>query len=247
MSIRNIKILIQYDGTVYHGWQRQIDASTIQEMLEKTLSQILQEPISVIGSGRTDRGVHALGQVANFHTQKLLGCQQIMLALNSCLPKDIRISHCEDVPLYFHSRFSALKREYKYVIYNDLVCSPFVRNYVHFIRQPIDIHKLKESLQLLVGEHDFKSLCSVGDESISKIRTIHDIEVDRVANEIIVWIRANGFLRRMVRMIMGLVLEINLKDLATKEVERVLHLKCREDHNYPTSPPQGLFLSHVWY
>mgnify|MGYP000240557835 CR=1 FL=1 len=245
--MRNIKTLIQYDGTVYHGWQRQANATSIQGILETTLSRILQETVSLIGSGRTDGGVHALGQVANFHTQKLLGCQQIMLALNSCLPKDIRILQCEDVPIEFHSRFSALKREYKYVIYNDLVCSPFVRNYVHFIRQTIDIHKLKESLEMLVGEHDFRSLCSVGDESISKIRTVHDIEVDKVDREIIVWIRANAFLRRMVRMIMGLVLEINLKDLATKEVERVLHLKCRESHNYPASPPQGLFLSRVWY
>ncbi|GMT50216.1 MAG: tRNA pseudouridine synthase A [bacterium] len=245
--MRNIKTLIQYDGNAYHGWQSQADTVTVQGMLEATLSGILQEPVSVIGSGRTDRGVHALGQVANFHTQKSLGCQQIMLALNSCLPKDIRILQCEDVDQDFHSRFSARKREYKYVIYNDIVCSPFVRNYVHFIRKTIDIHKLKESLEVLVGEYDFRSLCSVGDESTSKIRTIYDIEVERVEKEIIVWIRANAFLRRMVRMIMGLVIEINLKGLAIEEVGRVLQLKCRESHNYPSASPQGLFLSRVWY
>ncbi|MDH4129053.1 MAG: tRNA pseudouridine(38-40) synthase TruA [Spirochaetota bacterium] len=243
----NYKLLIQYDGTLYSGWQRQKNEFTIQEELEKSLTRILGEPIAVIGSGRTDTGVHALGQVANFKTNSKLPIEQIFNAVNYYLPSDIRVFKCEEVDNDFHARFSAIKREYKYLIYNDIQCPPFIRNYVHFIRKSIDIEKLKRSLELFVGEHNFTSIASSSDDSDRKIRTIYDTKVEKNNNEIAIFIKANSFLRKMVRMIVGMVLDINIKDISIEEINRVLKLENRAAHTYPTAPAKGLYLNHVWY
>lgn len=245
--MRNIKLVIQYDGTNYAGWQIQPDQPSIQGEIQKSLQRILIEPVDLIGSGRTDSGVHATGQVAHFKSNCKLTNDQIILALNSYLPKDIRIIQSEDVSLDFHARFSAVKREYKYVIYNGKVCPPFIRNYVHFVHKPIDYPRLKDSFKTLIGQHDFSSLCSVHDDADNKIRTIWNIESQKKENEITVWIQGNAFLRKMIRMTMGMLIEINIKGLSLKEVDRILKLKSRTAHRYPTAPPNGLFLNNVWY
>ena len=244
--MRNIRLLIQYDGTAYHGWQRQNNDITIQEELETKLSTILRESITLIGSGRTDSGVHALGQVANFKTKSHLPSKQIISALNGFLNKDIRIFKCEDVDIDFHSRFSAMKREYKYIIYNGLVCPPFIMKYVYWLKKPLNIEKLKCSLKILEGEHDFTSFCAKSDESKSKVRTIHKTEVIQNKEEITILISANSFLRKMIRMILGVVIDINLKNKPLDEVTKILSLKSR-DHNYYTVPASGLYLNQVWY
>lgn len=245
--MRNIKLLIQYDGTNYAGWQIQPDQPSVQDEIQKCLSNILAQKIDLVGSGRTDSGVHATGQVAHFKSNCKLTNDQIVMALNSYLSKDIRILKSEDVPLDFHARFSAIRREYKYVIYNGKVCPPFIRNYVHFVHKPLEYKRLKESFKYLLGQHDFSSLCSVHDDADNKIRTLYSIESEEKENEITVWIQGNAFLRKMIRMTMGMLIEINIKGLAINEVDRVLKLKSRTAHRYPTAPPNGLFLNRVWY
>ncbi len=244
--MRNIKLIIQYDGGSFSGWQRQKNAATIQEVLETKISTILQEKISILGSGRTDRGVHALGQVANFRTSSPLAEKQMFHSFNSFLPKTIRITRLEEVDLDFHARFSAVKRQYKYIIYNDLICPPFIREYVYLIKKTLDVNKLAASLKLLEGEHDFTSFASVRDDSEIKIRTVYETKVEKQGPEITIWISANGFLRKMVRMVMGLALEINLLDLPIEHMTEILEMKSREK-SYQTLPPHGLYLHKVWY
>jgi len=243
---RNIKILIQYDGTSFSGWQRQNNATTIQQTIEEKLSQFMREEIIIVGSGRTDAGVHALEQVAHFKTNSHFDVETILYKANALLPKTIRVMECKEVAHDFHARFSATKREYKYVIYNDLVCPPFKRDFATHIKKTLDVNKLNDSLQLLVGEHDFTSFCSASDESESKIRTIFDIELIQDEKEIIIYLRANAFLRKMIRMIMGTVLEINLKNRPIEEISQLFESKSR-DGSYTTAPAEGLFLSRVWY
>ncbi len=244
--MRNIKLLIQYDGTKYSGWQRQKNAITIQDEIELRLSAITNEKINLICSGRTDSGVHAIGQVANFKTTSKIQCTNLFYALNSFLPKDIRIFKCEETSLDFHSRFSALKREYKYIIYNDIVCPPFIKNYVYLQKKKLYADKISLALKLLEGEHDFTSFSSVNDESKNKIRTIHNTKVEQNNKEITILIQANAFLRKMVRMIIGIIIDVNLKNRPITEVIRILNLKSRL-HNYFTAPSCGLYLNKVWY
>ena len=187
----NFKLIIQYDGTSYSGWQKQKNQPTIQGEIEKTLFKIVGEPVSVIGAGRTDSGVHATGQVANFKSNTKLSSEKLFNAINWHLPKDIRIFNCTEVSDDFHARFSANKREYKYIIYNDIQYPPFIKNYVHFIKKPLDIEKLKSSLELFIGEHNFTSFSSANDESNNKIRTIYDISIEKKNNEIIKKIELN--------------------------------------------------------
>lgn len=244
--MRNVKLLIQYDGTSYSGWQKQPNAPTIQQEIETKLSIILKESINLIGSGRTDTGVHAIGQVANFKTNTNLNCEQIFYAINSFLNRDIRVIQCEEVHPDFHARFSVIKRQYKYIIYNELTYSPFTRDYSYFIKKPVDVDKLKNTLKRIIGEYDFTSFASAKDDSKNKVRTIYEIDVQKSKNEIIIFITANGFLRKMVRMILGTAIEINLKNYPIEDISRILALKSRK-HTFFTIPSKGLYLNHVWY
>ena len=243
----NFKLLIQYDGTSYSGWQKQNNKPTIQEEIEKAIFTITKEAVTVIGAGRTDTGVHALGQVANFKSNTKLSSEQLFNAINFYLPRDIRVFDCVKVADNFHARFSAIKREYKYLIYNDIQCPPFLRNYVHHVKKTIDVEKLRKSLGQLVGVHNFSSFTTINDNVNNKIRTIYNIRIEKDKNEIAVWITANGFLRKMVRMIMGMAIDINIKSKSIEEINRVLKLENRSAHTYPTAPPKGLYLTCVWY
>ena len=245
--MRNIKLIIQYDGTNYCGWQRQKDYPSIQETLEAALSEILQEDIVLTAAGRTDSGVHAHAQVANFKTASSLETKRIFMAINSFIPKDIRVTNCEEVPIDFHARFSAIKREYKYLIHNNIICPPFIRAYTHFVKPPLNVKKLDSTLQFLCGEHDFTSFASSKDESENKVKTIYSIKLDHRLPDISIHILGTSFLRKMVRMIMGCALSICLKGLPEDEILRVLSLKDRKAHQYPTAPPQGLYLNKIYY
>lgn len=244
--MRNIKLIIQYDGTNYYGWQKQLKHPTVQQTIEKKLSIILQENINLIGSGRTDTGVHATGQVANFKTNNPLPLKNLFLAMNSYLPNDIRINQFEEVSDEFHARFSATQREYIYLIYNDNLCPPFKRMYYHLVKNDIDIEQINKSLGYLEGTHDFSSFTIKDDETKSKIRTINKILVEQQDKIISITIRANGFLRKMVRKIIGTVLYINHKKNPPEQMRTVLELYS-QNHHYPTAPPYGLYLNKVWY
>ena len=246
--MQKIKLTIQYDGTNYLGWQSQAYGNTIQKEIENQLSSFLGGSIKVIGSGRTDSGVHARGQVAHFMVHRAWDPEKILYILNAKLPKDIRIIGSESVDLDFHARYQAKRREYHYVIYNDLECSPFIKNYVYIVRKRLNIKKLIHSLKFFLGEKDFSSLCCHSDEERrSKTRLIYNIGFKKENAKITILMTGNGFLRKMVRMIIGLVLDINIKDLPAREVIRVLELKNRKEHDYSTVPPHGLFLNRVWY
>lgn len=245
--MRNFKVTVQYDGTHYSGWQVQVQNPSIQQKLEQSLEKILGEKTRVFGAGRTDRGVHALGQIAHFHSSSNLSTFSLQKACNSLLPKDIRITEVQEVHMQFHARKTALQRAYQYVLYRGDYCPPFIHKYVHWVRFPINMDLLRESLAFFYGEHDFSSLCSKSDPSKSKVRTIERIESYEQDQKIYIHIRAQSFLRKMVRMMIGLVLEVNRKGHASSEIKRVLELKKRESHNYHTAPAKGLFLAEVIY
>ncbi len=242
---RNIKLTIQYDGTNYCGWQIQNNARTVQQEIEQAVKNIVQHDTNLIGSGRTDSGVHALGQVANFKSDTKIPCEKLLRAINYYLPYDIRIIECEEVDSDFHSRFSALKRQYKYIIDNRRIYSVFRKNYATFIREEIDVEKLCRTLKLVQGEHNFTNLCAASDESPNKVRTMYDTSVVKNDTLIEIIFTANAFLRKMIRMIMGCALEINLKKLDEKDILRVINGEIKL--KFATASPKGLYLYKIFY
>ncbi len=245
--MRNLKILIQYDGTDYCGWQLQPDKPTIQGEIEKALLTITKKPVRITGAGRTDSGVHALGQVANFETALTIPEKKFVPALNSNLPYDIRILSCKETTSDFNARFSAKSRHYIYKIHNSKISSPFLHRYASFYPRYINVKRLRSSLKMLIGTHDFASFTTKDSQNDSTIREIFTTKVYREGEMIIIVIIANAFLRKMVRMIIGAALEINFKKHDPEEIIRVLELKDRQNHLYSTAPPNGLFLHRVIY
>lgn len=246
--MRNIRIDIQYDGTNYSGWQFQTNAKSIQEIIHKALHKILKTNIKIIGAGRTDAKVHAIHQVANFFVESKIPEDRFKIAINSLIPKDIRIIDSFEVNENFNSRFSAKKRTYLYMINNSQILSPFIRNYRWNIKHSIDINidKLKRILSPIIGENDFTNLCSIDDNSYSKIRNIHNITIKKRADDILIFISANAFLRKMIRIIIGTSIKILLNNYNENLLEKILHSKDRSKFIF-SAPPQGLFLYKIIY
>ncbi len=253
--MKKILLEIQYDGTMYHGWQRQPNAVTIQEVIERALFRITGENNAVISSGRTDSGVHAIAQTAVFSTTVGLEAEIFRKALNSLLPGDIRITHAQDAPLDFHPRYDAKKKRYFYIISNSPVLSPFLRNYTWHIRQKIDADLITEASGYLIGTHDFMSFSCTGSDVKSTIREIFDIKTERggiplfpalSCDCIKIIIEANGFLRYMVRNIVGTLMDVARGRIAPMEIEYILSVKDRKAAG-PTAPAKGLFLEKVFY
>lgn len=243
---RNIRLLIQYEGGAYHGWQIQPGAVTIQEVLEDTLSRIIQERPRVIGAGRTDAGVHALAQVANLQTGSSLPARTIQRALNALLPHDIRVLMAEETDRAFHARFSALAKRYEYRIWNHPVESAFQRRYSWWIPRPLDIEAMTQAAQSLPGEHDFAALKASGSDAKSTVRRILGCGWEAQGPLLVFWIEATGFLRYMVRGLVGTLVEIGL---AKKEPDHLERLLVSGDRSLsgPTAPARGLFLTKVMY
>lgn len=245
--VRNIKLTIAYDGTNYHGWQTQPKKTTIQGEIEKAISIITkQEEVKLIASGRTDKGVHALGQVANFIADTRIESDKIRLALNANLPKDIRVLKSEDVPMEFHARFDALKKTYMYQIYNATVENPFYRNYSYFVPYKLDFDLMREASKLLIGTHDFKGFMAAGSQVKTTVRTIYNLELIREKELIKLFITGNGFLYNMVRIIAGTLIDIGkgTKDISC--ITNALESGDRTVLGY-TANPEGLFLKEVIY
>ncbi len=247
----NIKLLIEYEGTRYYGWQKQKDLPTIQEVLEKEISKITAEKIILYGSGRTDSGVHALGQVANFHTRcTTLSVSRIPKILNSLLPLDIRIKKAEGVEEKFHSRYSALSKIYHYYVWNNYQGSSYVpiflRNYVYVIHRKVNLEKIKEAASFLLGEHDFTSFANNNYTIQNPIRRILEISVFKKGEFICFHIEANSFLYKMVRTIVGTLLDIGYGKLDPSDLERILQAKNRKLAG-KVVPAKGLFLMRVNY
>ncbi len=245
--MKNFKLTIEYDGTGYHGWQIQNNDISIQETIETALSTMTKEKIRLHASGRTDAGVHALGQVANFKTESKITADAFFAGLNSLLPDDIVITACEAVEDDFHSRFSAKIKTYQYRIFNHRVPIAVGRQYAWHIRKKLDVTAMQQAVAHIIGTHDFKSFEGTGSPRAHTIRTVITAEVAEKNNGYLIFeITANGFLRYMVRNLMGTLVNVGLAKTSPEEFKHILEAKNR-DLAGATAPPQGLFLVQVSY
>lgn len=244
---RNIKLVLEYDGSHYHGWQRQQGVLTIQEVLESRLEVMLGAPISSRASGRTDAGVHAREQVVNFYSRTSLDPAEIQRGLNSLLPPDIVVLSAEEVPDSFHSRFSASSKTYEYHILNRQAPSALERQFSWHIRRPIDRAPMIECLETLKGTHDFAAFMASGSSVNSTERSIFRAELERPDNDHLVFtFEANGFLRHMVRNLVGTLIEVGKGKLSPEGFSVVLEGRDRRKAGM-TAPAHGLYLVAVHY
>lgn len=251
--MRNLKLTIEYDGTNYAGWQAQKRKhKTIQAVLENTLRKILQEKIRLIASGRTDAGVHALAQVANFKVKSEISLEKLRRALNGLLPTDIAVSKIEEAGLDFHSRFSAKAKTYRYTILNRPYRPALLRNRVYFYPYPLDINLMRQEARCLLGKRDFKSFCTSGSDVRDTMRTIKRISIKKFSDNLegapllVIEIEADGFLYNMVRNIIGTLIEIGRSRLPKGSMKKILSAKDRRRAGQPV-PAKGLILLRVNY
>lgn len=244
--MKRVKLIVAYDGTNYSGWQIQDNAVTIEEILNRELSKLLGEDIKVIGASRTDSGVHALGNVAVFDTETKIPADKISFALNQRLPDDIRIRNSCEVSMDFHPRFCDTIKTYEYRIWNDRFPNPIVRLYSKFVYYNIDIDRMQEAANYLIGEHDFKSFCSARTQVESTVRHVTDINFRREGNMIIMQIKGYGFLYNMVRIIMGTLLKCGMGMYEPAHVKEILDARDRAKAG-PKSEACGLTLVGIEY
>ncbi len=239
--MRRIKLVVAYDGTDYCGFQVQNNGPTIEGELNRVLSELFGEEIRVIGASRTDSGVHAYCNVAVFDTEARMPAEKMIYAINQRLPEDIRVqSSCEVAP-DFHPRHTDTRKTYEYRIYNAPVQNPMKRRFALWNYHNLDVDKMKEAAEYLVGEHDFKSFCSADTQVESTVRTIYDLSVTEDGGDIVISVCGNGFLYNMVRIIAGTLLEVGRGKIAPNEMERILDTKNRQAAG-PTAPAHGLTL-----
>jgi tRNA pseudouridine38-40 synthase len=245
--MRNIKLLIEYDGTNYQGWQVQPRGPTIQGTLEEKLRLLTGEPIQLFGSGRTDSGVHAFAQVAHFRTQSQMDIGSMQRALNSLLPPDIVIQKIEEVDEGFHARRHSKSKVYEYRILNRNLRSAFHRGYVWHIPQRLDLMEMRKATKSLIGEHDFLAFRTVGSSTRTTVRRVIRAEWKRERDGLIRFeIEANGFLKQMVRSIVGTLVEVGKGRMRAADLRKILNSRDRSEAG-PTAPAQGLFLKEVNY
>lgn len=244
--MRNIKLTVEYDGTNYSGWQKQPHQTTIQETIENSIEKITKENIEIYGSGRTDKGVHARGQVANFFTNSNIPSDRFAYAINSVLPKDIVINRSEEVDKSFHSRYSAKGKEYRYIIYNRKIPSPLLRNYAYHVPQKLQYDHMKIAANDILGQHDFVAFMASGSSVKDTTRTINSISLEKNKEIIELKINGDGFLYNMVRIILGTLVDIGLDKIEYKAIPEIILSKDRKNAGH-TAPPQGLYLEKVYY
>jgi tRNA pseudouridine38-40 synthase len=244
----NFKLTIEYDGTAYSGWQRQAEHRTVQAELERAIACMTQPPVTLLGAGRTDAGVHALGQVANFHADTRLAPEAFLKGLNSLLPPDIAVRTCAQVPEAFHARFDARSKVYRYHILNREDRAAVGRQYAWFIHRALDADAMQAAARVLVGRQDFKAFESTGSPRAHSVRTITAAgwEVDEAERRLRFTVEADGFLRCMVRNIVGTLVAVGLGRVGAAEVGEILSSRDRRRAG-AAAPPQGLFLVRVDY
>lgn len=239
--MKRIKLVVAYDGSAYHGWQIQPGAPTIEGELNRALSELMQEEIQVIGASRTDSGVHALCNMAVFDTKTRIPAEKIAYALNQRLPEDIKVQESSEVAQDFHPRHCVSRKTYEYRILNREFPLPTKRLYAHFTYVPMDIERMRQAAVYLVGEHDFKSFCSVNSSAETTVRTIYELTVEKQQEEIVIRVCGNGFLYNMVRIIAGTLMEIGRGNMEPEQIKDMLAAKNRQAAG-PTAPAQGLTL-----
>ena len=245
--MRNIKLTIEYDGKDFNGWQKQPNKLNIQGSIEQAISQITGEEIDLQASGRTDAGVHALGQVANFKTNSQIPIEKFAIAINTKLKRSIRIIKAEEVDEKFHSRLSCKRKTYRYIINNSEQGTAIYRNLETNIPNHLDEEKMNEAVKYIVGEHDFKAFKASGTSSKSSVRTIYSAKVIDAGNEkIYIELTGNGFLYNMVRIISGTLVDVGCGKIKPEEIKNIIESKKRNLAG-KTLPPQGLYLVNVEY
>jgi tRNA pseudouridine38-40 synthase len=264
--MRNLKLVLAYDGTDFCGWQVQPDAASIQGALASAIGRITGEKVLPQGSGRTDAGVHALGQVATFPTESVIPAANLVIALNDILPASLRVLEATEVPGGFHARKSAQAKTYRYRIYREAICPPFLARYVWHYPYPMDFVAMQKAAPLIEGEHDFTSFAAVDPEKSisleednptfrapgsetrrnSSVRTIFSSQWRQGGDEFVYEVRGNGFLHHMVRNLVGTFLLVGKGTLRTQDVIRILQTKDRSAAG-ATAPGCGLYLVNVEY
>lgn len=244
---KNFKIIIEYDGTYYHGWQRQSREPTVQGEIEKALMTMTQQNVTLIGSGRTDAGVHAFGQVANFCCDTTLDPAVFQKGLNSLLPKDIVVKTCIQVADKFHARYDAKSKTYRYRLLNRAVPAAVFHQYAWYIQKPLDLEAMRDAARYIVGTHDFKTFEGSGSPRSNTIRHVVTAKVVKGEDGYIDFdINGNGFLRFMVRNIVGTLVDVGLEKITPDDFNRILKSKDRSDAGV-TAPAHGLYLMQVQY
>jgi tRNA pseudouridine38-40 synthase len=244
--VTTIRAVVEYDGTNFCGLQYQPAVRTVAGELERVLSSLMQHNVKLTAAGRTDAGVHATGQVVSFKTEAAFPFDRLAIALNSALPDDVGIRDVAIVDDDFSARFSAVERAYVYAIFNRREPSALLARYAHHAWRPIDLDRFAEGAQHIIGEHDFRSFCGMLPESGPTIRTVKLLQAQRAGDMIRVEIRADGFLHRMVRTIVGTLAECGMGRRDPSEIPRILHARDRAAAGL-TAPPQGLYLAGVRY
>lgn len=245
--MRNIKMIIQYDGTRYKGWQKQNEnINTVQGRLEDILNKIVKEEVTLVGCGRTDAGVHALNYTANFHTNSNMSIEEMFKQINKHLPEDIALLSLKDASERFHARYNILSKTYMYRINNYFVKNIFDRRYVHNIDENLDLEKMRQCSKVLVGTHDFQSFTTLKSKTKSTVRTINYINIEENGNIIEIDVNGNGFLWNMVRIILGTLIEAGKGKLSATDIENILNVKKRAEAGSMV-PAKALFLKDVEY
>ncbi len=244
--MRNLRLDLCYDGTRYRGWQRLANTdNTIQGKLEQALSRILGEPIEVSGSGRTDAGVHAKGQVANFHTGSSMTAQEILEALRRYMPEDIGVYSCRDVSQRFHARLNAKEKTYCYRIWNSMQPCVFQRRFVTVLPEELDLEAMKQAAALLVGQHDFSAFCANAKMKKSTLRYLRSVDIQQIGPEVQITFTGNGFLHGMVRILVGTLIEVGRGSRKVGSIPALFGAKRMEAGFM--APAQGLCLMEVFY
>ena len=244
--MRNIKLTIEYDGKKFNGWQKQPNKLNIQGTIEQAIKNITGEDVELNASGRTDAGVHALGQVANFKTNSEIPIEKFAIAINSKLKKSIVIKKAEEVDERFHSRLNCKRKTYRYIINNSPEGTAIYRYLETHIPQKLDVRKMEQALKYFEGEHDFKAFKASGTSSKSSVRTIYKTQIYKKEDRIIIELTGNGFLYNMVRIIAGTLVDVGLGKIEPQQIENIIKEKKRENAG-KTLPPNGLYLVSVEY
>ncbi len=246
MGGKRIKLTVSYEGTRYHGFQRQPTGITVQESLEKAIEQLQGEPVRIVGSGRTDAGVHARGQVVHFDTEAAIPPERWGAALNSVLPDDIVVRQSEQVSSSFHARYDVKSKTYRYLIDHGRVRDVFLRNRAWHISRPLDLESMVTAATAFVGTHDFTAFCSAKADVGNRVRTITRVDIEKDGNRIWLTFMGNGFLYNMVRIMTGTLVEVGAGKRDVAEIPHLIEAKDRTLTGI-TAPPQGLYLWSVDY
>mgnify|MGYP000114411167 CR=1 FL=1 len=244
--MRNIKLTIEYDGKDFNGWQKQPKKLNIQGEIERAIKDITGEEVDLIASGRTDAGVHALAQVANFKTNSNIPVEKFPIALNTKLKRSIRVIDAQEVEERFHSRYNCKKKTYRYIINNSKNGTAIYRNFQYNFSDKLDESKMNIAIQYFVGEHDFKGFKASGTSSKSSVRTVYSGKVERSGDLVTIEITGNGFLYNMVRIIAGTLVDVGIGKIEPNEIPEIIKMQRRENAG-KTLPPNGLYLMKVMY